>query len=167
MTEIQTAPEPRTKSKDAWKAKKVHRDVVLPSGATVDITLPNIAQMAKTGSIPNGLLRIALKQDPKPGETKPEAEDILKENWEFAEFIVPIMVVEPAGLTVDDVNELPPEDVELLVAFAIRQTDTDAAHRHIGGLETYQSFRDARGIFTSDPDILGVQSSGEAAADVE
>jgi hypothetical protein len=129
------------KTKTQWKSQKVHKDVVLPSGAKVDIRLPNLAKLATAGQIPNALLAVAIK--PQKGNQPTEInEEVLKENWEFTKYIVPWMVVEPA---------ITPEDLEGEDSVP----DMDAAHQHIGGLQTYQSFRDARGIFTSDPDLLG------------
>jgi hypothetical protein len=83
------------KTKTQWKSQKVHKDVVLPSGAKVDIRLPNLAKLATAGQIPNALLAVAIK--PQKGNQPTEInEEVLKENWEFTKYIVPWMVVEPA-----------------------------------------------------------------------
>lgn len=146
------------KSKADWQKRRVHEDVVLPSGARVDVEIPNLAKMIEAGNIPNKLVSVAVSLQ---GASKLTPE-VLKDAWEFAKFIVPEMVVNPADLTPDDVDDLPYEDVELLVAFASRSTDMDAVGRHLGGLHTVQSFRDLRGIFTTDPDLLGDEGIREA-----
>lgn len=157
MSETTETPKPPTRgpdrvtSKDAWAKRGVHEGVTLPSGAVVDIKLPNLPLLIKSGTLPNPLLAQAL-------ESRKQTEidrEWIERNWEFTIFIVPRTVVSPE-VTEDDVasGDLPVEDLEQIVAFASRTTDMDAVGRHIGGLDTVKSFRDARGIFTLDPDSL-------------
>lgn len=142
-----------------WKKRRVHEDVTLPSGAQVDITIPNLAQLIESGSLPNKLIPVAVSLQ----SANKLSEDVLKDAWEFAKFIVPTMVVNPA-LEPADVDDIPYEDVELLIAFATRATDMDAVGKHLGGLHTVQSFRDLRGIFTTDPDLLGDEGGGSTSS---
>lgn len=142
----------RVTDKSAWGKRAVH-EVTLPSGAIVEIKLPNLGQLIKSGNIPNSLLDSALEVENAKEVTK----DLIEKNFEFATYIVPRTVVSPE-ITEDDVldGSIPAEDVELIVAFASRRTDMDAANRHIGGLDTVQSFRDARHIFSLNPDGDGL-----------
>ncbi len=137
----------KAKSAADWKRRRVHTDVTLPSGTVVDITLPNLPQLIKSGKLPNALLEAALRQQNAQEVTK----ELLEETWDYTEYIIPLMLVEPE-ISAEDVAELPAEDLELLTAFASRQTDVDAAYRQLGGLDTLDRFREARGIWTSAED---------------
>lgn len=140
-------------SKDAWSKRGVHENVVLPSGAVVSIKLPNLGQLVKAGTIPNALLEQALETQ----NAKEVTAELIEQNFEYATIIVPLTVVDPVIESADvESGLIPAEDVELIVAFAARVTDMDATNRHIGGLDTVQSFRDSRGIFTLDPDGGGL-----------
>lgn len=147
-------------SKAGWKKAKVHEGITLPSGAVVSIALPNLAKMLKSGDIPNALLEqaLALRQ-----AKKIDAEAIDKA-WEFAVKIVPATVASP-DISEEDVEDLPIEDVEMIVAFATRNADTDAVGHQLGGLETLASFRKHRGILSID-EVVG-DLSGVGSADAE
>lgn len=151
--EAQAAPAPQRpeQPKDAagWKARAVHY-ATLPSGTIVSFTLPNIAYLIKTGKMPNPLVDSAIKLQ----NAKQVTREILEDTWDFAEWVIPEMVRAPS---IDDADlpELPAEDIEMLAAFANRSIDTDAVGHQLGGLETVKSFREARGIFTSDENLLG------------
>lgn len=134
-----TATKKRTA--DQWKKKRIHAGVTLPSGFQVDIALPNLAAMLKAGVVPNPLIDSAIKH----AEAQRVTADMLKETWDFTRWIVPKMVVNPE-ITEEDIDELPIEDVEMLAGFASRTNDIDAVGHHLGGLETYKSFRDLRGL---------------------
>lgn len=144
------APEQqKATSKTGWKRNKVHEGVTLPSGAVVDIRLPNLSQLIKSGEIPNELVDDALEQR---NEKKITRETLLK-TWEFTRFIVPRTVVSPE-IGEDDVDDLPIQDVEMIASFAGRGTDIDAVGHQLGGLERVKSFRAARGLLTLD-EIVG------------
>lgn len=153
-----TPEQTKAATKTGWKKAKVHEGVTLPSGTVVSVTLPNLAQMLKAGDIPNQLLEQALSLR----TAKTIDADAIDKSWEFAVKIVPATVAEPR-ITEEDVSDLPIEDVEMLVAFATRNTDTDAVGHQLGGLETLRSFRAHRGILSLD-EIVG-DGTGDEAAD--
>lgn len=153
-TEIAAPPakpaEPsRPRDASDWKGRKTHKDITLPSGTVVDIVLPNIQVLIKSGAIPNTLIDAALKQQNAGKVTR----EIISETWDFTCWIIPRTVVSPE-ITEEDVPDLPAEDIELLVGFASRTKDMDAVGHHLAGLETQRSFRDFRGI-TSLDEVLG------------
>jgi hypothetical protein len=141
---------PETRSIDGWKRKRVHEGVTLPSGFVVDVTIPNLPEMVKSGTLPNHLIEAATKQAKAREITK----ELLEQTWEFTLFIIPRTVVNPK-IEADDVGDLPVQDLEMLASFASRTTDIDAVGHQLGGLETQQGFRDLRGLFTSDPTLGG------------
>lgn len=151
MTTATEAPAP-TKSKAAWKKRAVHKDITLPSGAVIDITLPNLPKLIKGGQVPNPLVDAAVGTNAM--SRKPTREDV-ENMWDFLVWLIPTMVVSPE-ITGEDVPDLPVEDIEKLLAFANRSDDIDAVGKHLGGLETHQSFRDLRGIFSSNPSLSDV-----------
>ena len=146
-------------SAEAWKRRAQHDGVTLPSGAVVSIRLPNVPQMVKTGQLPNELLAAAMQHQGKDEITK----EIIESTADYVQFIIPQMLVEPE-IAPEDVPELPYEDIELLIAFANRSTDMDAAYRQLGGLDTVGRFREARGIWTSPEDDEAGGEDGEGAA---
>lgn len=125
----------------AWKKAAVH-DITLSSGVEVKIKLPNLPELVASGDFPNHLVEVAISV--ASGETKVTAEEV-KAQAEFFREVVSRTLVEPA-LTVDDVKELPFEDVELLAAIATRQRDVDALGHHIAGLDKSDDWRRFRGI---------------------
>lgn len=126
---------------EGWKARSTHEGVTLPSGAVVSIRIPNLPLLAKTGRLPNELVQIALEL----GQKKKITQDDLEQQVDLTNTLVSLTVIEPA-LGPDDVPELPFEDQEMVVEFALRMRDLDAVYHHLGGLETIESFRDARSI---------------------
>ena len=133
-------------TKTSWKKAAVHEGVTLPSGTVVSIKLPNLGLMLKTGQIPNTLIDAAVKAQNTVGSDSPEiTREMIEDQWEFASFLVSKTVVEPA-ITQDEVEEIPAEDIEMLVEFATRQRDIDAVFRHISGLDQLESFRQFRSI---------------------
>lgn len=146
----------------AWKKRATHTDITLPSGAVVDVRLPNLPEMVKSGTLPNPLLEAAVKQ-----QTAKEVDaQLLEDTWDYIVFIVPRMVTSPE-VTEDDVKDLPPEDLEMLVSFANRTNDMDAAYRQLGGLDKLQAFREARGIWIAGEDDEDAGAGGEAASDLQ
>lgn len=129
-----------------WKKAKRHT-VALPSGFEVEVEIPNLPQMVKTGQIPNDLLDAALgaikQQDITP--------ELIKEQAQFFTLLVTTMVKDPV-VTVEDLegDALPYEDIELLVEIGTRQRDLDALGRHIAGLHKSEEWRKFRGWEFSD-----------------
>jgi len=160
-------------SKEQWKGRAIH-PITLPSGAEVDIRLPDLAQMIKGGQIPNELLDVAQKvgagvsigealspEQPKDGEEKKDgvSKELIGQITEFHAFLVAATVVEPA-ITQEEVltpGAIPAEDIAVIVQFALRERDFDAVGHHLGGLETVPEFRQFRGLDASVADILGSQ----------
>jgi hypothetical protein len=148
-------------SKDGWKRAKQHK-VTLPSGAVVKIELPDLARMIKGGQVPNELLDVATRVGAGSAnaadDTPEKKRELLGQAAEFNAFLVEQTVVEPS-VTKEEVlaDDLPAEDVDLLVQFALRKTDFDAVGKHLGGLETVDSFRRFRGLDLSIENILGSQ----------
>lgn len=135
------------------KKRAIHKDVTLPSGAIVEIKLPNLSQMIRAGTLPNDLVDAALKQQVAPGEDPDAAKMLtredLEQDWDFIEFIVPLVLHKPE-VKAEDVKDLDPMDVTMLANFAARRTDIDAVGCQIGGLDTQESFRRHRGFFDID-----------------
>lgn len=146
MTDTEAKPTER-KTKTGWKARKVHKDVRLPSGQLVDITLPNLSQLLKAGEIPNALVDAAIEFHSATEISR----EMLEESFDFLCWAIPRTVVSPE-ITSEDVRdgEIPAEDIDLLAAFVARTSDMDAVGHHLGGLETNQDFRRFRGIRTID-----------------
>jgi hypothetical protein len=149
MTETAEAPsKPATKA--AWVKAKVHT-ATLPSGTTVKLTIPSLPQLIKAGKIPNHLIDVAVQQ----AEAEKITKELMEQTWEFTEFLVPEMVIEP-NITKEDVPSLPALDLEMLIQFASRITDMDAVGHQLGGLETQKAFRDHRGIYDFTAGLEGV-----------
>lgn len=129
----------RARSAADLKARAIHRGVTLPSGAIVSVRLPNLSQMIKSGALPNDLVEAALKTQ----NTDQVTREMIEENWDYTEFILPKILVDPE-ITAEDVKDLDVLDVELLSNLAARRTDTDAIGRQLGGLDTQESFREFR-----------------------
>lgn len=155
------APQP-VRTVDEWAQRGVHRNVYLPSGAQVDLRLPNIQQMIATGDVPNPLVESALKQR---SAQKIDVETI-RETWDFTRFIIPVALVSPT-LEAPDVERLPAEDVILLTQLINRVEDTDAAGFHLGGLDTVKRFRESRGLLSLDEIFPGDAGSGTTDPGVE
>jgi hypothetical protein len=147
---MSTATAQKPSSATAWKKAREHT-VTLPSSAVVTITIPNLARMMKAGEIPNQLVEAAIGAQEKRQITR---EDI-ERDWEFTSWLIPQMVVEPK-IKPEEVGDLPAQDLELLVAFATRNTDLDAVGHQLGGLETQRSFRDFRGLISTDESALSL-----------
>lgn len=133
----------RATSAEDWKARRAHRGITLPSGAVVDIELPNVQKLIKSGVLPNALLEAAIQHTNATKITS----DMVSETWDYTTWIIPRMVLHPE-ITEEDVGDLPAEDVEMLASFAARTADMDAVGHHLAGLETLRTFRDARGLTT-------------------
>lgn len=133
-----------SKTLAGWKKAKRHT-VALPSGYEVEVEIPNLPLMVKMGTIPNHLLDAALGAIERQQVTS----ELIKEQSDFFELLVSTMVKEPE-LSVEEVREIPFEDVELLVEIGTRQRDVDAVGNHIGGLHKSAEWRQFRGFEDRD-----------------
>lgn len=133
----------KQKTLEEWNSSAVHEDVTLPSGFSVDLTIPNLPQMIASGAIPNSLVDVAIGI--QTGSGRVPGREVIEQSVEFAAKIVATTVKNPV-VTEQDVldNKLPYEDIEMLVEIATRQRDLDAIGRHIGGLDKLQEFRTFR-----------------------
>lgn len=143
MSETQTA------SKAAWQKANAHT-ITLPSGTVVKIKLPNLPEMIKAGQFPNQLLSIAIKRVQEEEITA----DKIKELADYHRFIVHTMLIAPK-VELEDVPELPPADVDMLIAIANRERDMDAVGHHLSGLETVDAFQKFRGLDRRDEGLFG------------
>ena len=145
-------------TKAEWQNAKVHH-VTLPSGMKVDITIPDLAAMAKAGELDNDLIQYAI---PSASEVAAEPEELTpeqkKENLarlaDFHDWLVSITVVEPKLAPEEVANVVPTPDKEVLVELASRRRDMDVVGHHIGGLEASPAFRKFREIDSGESDIL-------------
>lgn len=157
-------PKPETEKPasgaSAWKRRTVHENVTLPSGMVVSLKLPNLSHLLKAGEIPNPLVDAAITF----AREKPEvSRELIEQEGEFLEWLVPTMLVDPE-VTSEDVKDLPPEDLQLLGAFAARAADQDAVGAHLGGLHTNREWRRFRGQLTVDEIAEDLRADEEAAA---
>lgn len=147
-----------TASKAAWKKAKTHT-VTLPSGVQVQIQIPNLSQMAKSGELDNELLQYAVPDAPQEDTEEPTNEQKLANLTKLANFhawLVSKTLVDPS-LTPEEVEAtVPTPDLEVLVELASRRRDMDVVGHHIGGLEGSPEFRTFRGLETGEPNLLDV-----------
>lgn len=134
----------KPKDAAAWKAAKRH-PVSLPSGIEIEIEIPNLPQMVKTGQVPNDLVEAAIGALQRDKITK----ELVVEQADFYNKLVATAVKVPT-ITEDDVPDLPYEDVELIVELATRQRDVDALGRHLAGLHKSKEWRSFRGLDYGD-----------------
>lgn len=132
-----------------WKKLKTH-PITLPSSAVVDIEIPDLPNLVKTGAIPNELVDVAIGV---ANGKKVTREDIIQQA-DFYNKLCAITVKNPA-VSEDDFasGAVPFEDKELIVELATRQRDLDAVGHHIGGLEKVSAWRSFRGISDSYEDV--------------
>lgn len=142
-----------------WKRAKVH-DATLPSGVDVKISLPDVPAMIEAGHLPQNYLDAAIAAVKAPEDHAPTPEEI-KEQIGFRRSIISTMLVEPK-ISEADVDELPVQDQQMLMEFAMRTRDIDAKFHHLGGLEKYDPFREVRGIPGIDPILESLSGSREA-----
>jgi hypothetical protein len=150
MTEVTEETKPLSGA--AWKKKAFHTPL-LPSGSRVKIKIPDLPRLIETGKIPNHLLDAALGVANSNEDTKPSKE-LIAQQREFTDTLVMLTVVEPK-LTEADMDDVPYEDKEMIVAFATRQRDLDAEGEHLAGLTTSSKFRKFRLLGEFDPALEG------------
>lgn len=139
MSNEQQTAKPTTTA--GWKKSKVHA-VTLPSSAVVELEIPNMPVLIKTGQIPNNLVDIAVKAARGTLEID---RDLMEQQAEFAAKIVALSCKNPV-VKEEEVQDLPFEDVEMIVEIATRQRDLDALGHHVGGLHTQADFRAFRNL---------------------
>lgn len=138
----------------AWKKRREHH-VTLDSGAEVDILFQDLGKLIQGDAVPKELTQIALQQSLAPGEAvrrifeqveKGDTEETLKlakQLDDLDKWMVSESVVKPK-LTREDVDELPPGDVEMLCDIIGRRRKTDAKGVFLGvvPLDLFTTFRD-------------------------
>ncbi len=134
-----------TKTKlEQWKGKReAGGNITLPSGTQVRIEVPNVMDMLANGQVPNELVKYATEAADAINTGVVDAADVekIKEHVGFLHWVVAVTVKEPEGLTPDDVSDLPTEDADMLLEFAMRQRITDALGHHVYGMETNAAWR--------------------------
>lgn len=133
-----------------WKSAKRHK-ITLPSGFEVEIEIPNLPLLIKTGHFPNDLIDAALGAI-KRDEITPE---LINQQSDFYHKLVALTVKFPE-ITEEDVPELPYEDIELIAEIATRNRDLDAVGHHIAGLHKSAAWRSFRGIDYGDEAVEGI-----------
>jgi hypothetical protein len=124
-----------------WKKNKSH-SVTLPSSSVVEIEIPDLPELIKSGVIPNELVDIAIGL--AKGDREVTKEDIEKQA-DFYNKLVSIAVKSPE-IKEEDVKSIPFEDKEMIVEFATRQRDLDVLGHHYAGLDKVEDFRTFRGL---------------------
>jgi hypothetical protein len=133
-----------------WKKNRNHK-ITLLSGTVVEIRIPDLPALVKSGQIPNELISIAIEVS--EGKKEINKESII-EQAVFFNKLCALMVVSPKVTEEDFESEaLPFEDKEMLVEFGTRQRDIDAVGHHIAGLEKLDTFRAFRGITAEYADL--------------
>lgn len=145
-------PAPKKIDKATWKKQRRHT-IKLPSGFEVEIEVPNLPQLVKTGQLPNDLVSQALGIV-QAGKLSAEA---IAEQAEFYAKLVLVTVKSPELVEADIIGDdtIPFEDVEMIVEIATRQRDMDAEGNHLGGLHLSKKWRQFRGFPDLDEDVEG------------
>jgi hypothetical protein len=134
---------PKATTAAGWKKAAKHYPL-LPSGVRVGIKLPDLPAMIETGELPQDLIDAAIGYANGRAPEEPDTASVGKDR-RFRDELVKATVVEPK-LTDEDVKDIPIEDKDLLVAFALRREDMDAEGEHLAGLTKSEKFRTFRGI---------------------
>jgi hypothetical protein len=169
----------------AWKKRRSHH-VTLDSGAEVDILFQDLGKLIQGDAVPKELTQIALQQSLAPGEAvrkifeqieageTEKTMELARQLDDLDKWMVSESVVHPK-LSRDDVDELPPGDVEMLCDIIGRRRKTDAKGVFLGivPLDLFTTFRDLHkgnqdenhqaGL---DPDCPACQSGVELLSDV-
>lgn len=123
---------------DSWKKSKRHK-ITLPSGVEVEIEVPNLRHLMQVGEIPNNLID-DIGSSPEDAQITPE---LLQKQQDFYNKLIKATVKAPE-ITESDVQELPYEDIEFLTEIALRQRESDALGKHIGGLDQHSNYKSVR-----------------------
>lgn len=144
--------ERKTTTLAGWKKNREHT-VMCPSGTYVTIRIPDLPRMIEAGHIPQHLLDAAIGVAMKPDQ-EPSLE-LIKQQREFSDRLVMLSVVDPK-ISESDLEDIPYEDMEFIVAVSTRQRDLDVLGRHIAGLTDLKEFRQFRQLGEFDTSMEGV-----------
>lgn len=134
-----------------WKKAKTHT-VTLPSGVVVEIEIPDLPNLVKTGQIPNELVDVAISV---ANGRKVTREDVVQQA-DFYNKLCALTVKSPAVSEEEFASgAIPFEDKEMLVEMATRQRDLDAVGHHLAGLESVKEWRNFRGLTYGYEDVEG------------
>lgn len=134
---------PKTDRVSAWKSKRRIDGITLPSAEVVSLVIPNLTEMLRAGAVPNELVPFATKtQEALLGVDQIDIKQII-EATDFMRWMVSVTVVDPQ-IVPEDVPEIPTEDLEMILEFALRQRDQDAIGHHYHGLEKSKEWRNFR-----------------------
>lgn len=132
-----------------WKKNKIHA-ITLPSSTVVEIEVPDLPTLVKTGVIPNELVDIAIGV----AQGKKITRDDIVQQADFYNKLCALSVKAPAVSEEDFASGiLPFEDKEMIVEIATRQRDLDAIGHHIGGLEKLSEFKNFRNLSSQYADM--------------
>lgn len=128
------------RSVEGWKKVKRH-EITLNSGFEVEIEVPNLPLLIKTGYFPNDLLdtAVSVMQGQK---ITPE---MITQQADFFHKLVAVTVKDPE-VEEAQVSDLPYEDIELICEIATRNRDVDALGRQIAGLHNSREWVNFRRI---------------------
>lgn len=148
MTSTDTTANSKVASLAKWKAAKSHT-ITLPSNTVIEIEIPDLPNLVKTGTIPNELIDVAIGVAQGKKITKQDIE----QQADFYNKLCAITVKSPA-VTEEDfaAGVIPFEDKEMIVEIATRQRDLDAVGHHLAGLEKVKDWRTFRGLSLGYPD---------------
>lgn len=129
-----------------WKKKRESGGhITLPSGTEVRIEVPNVIDMLANGEVPNELVKFATEAAEAMQMGVVEADmDKIRDASKFYNWLVATTVKDPPDLTPEDIRDLPTEDADMIMEFAMRQRDTDYLGHQLHGLETLEAWRKFR-----------------------
>ena len=136
-------------SKTAWKRRAGH-NITLPTGVKVRVRFPDVAALIRSDALPQELIHTAFMDKFAPDLLRqivgdPEKERELLANFnDLTDRLAVEMLVEPK-LTLEELRELPQEDLEMLKEIAMRERNTDARGVQLGvvPLDVFATFREA------------------------
>lgn len=147
-----------------WKKRAILYGVTLPSGAVVDLKQLTLETHLTYGRTPD-TLRVVATADlrAKLNDTDLTQQDrasALQEYVDHQRALLVEMLVSPT-ITVDDLPDIPEQDVEFLVRVANRSATEDAAGRTLGfePLNKWAIFRDFHGCADDCPSCGAVRDT--------
>ena len=164
MSTTAKKPKRRADSKQAWKGRSDAgpHTAVFPSGATLTFRIPDQAALLRSGKLPDRLRRTAILCAGHPAgpegymadlvvqamlsaERAELVEQAIEDGIRLQHLLVADMLVDPQ-VTPDEVEagEFPQPDIDMLLEFAERKRDRDAAGNRLPVivLRDWASFRD-------------------------
>jgi hypothetical protein len=157
-TEVERPSVRKTATKTSWLKSGTHT-ITTYTGHVIKIKYPNLALMMRIGLIPTHLRATAVKVAKGEVTTsgaaalgvgedlaEPEGDEAYEEILrvvELMDLLIAEMVVEPK-LSQEDIDAMPGEDRDLLLAIANRERDVDAAGVRLGvePLSRWDTFRE-------------------------